>query len=150
MGKHYKTAVVNFLEGDILPGKGIGEAYLGWNIDRLHDYLQTLNLDYGIEDRANSTLVITRFAMFWISKESKSITQILVFGEFRGKLMGCIGIGATLKDVQAYIGNWEKQSDVYIIPQYPGVCLELKDVEDYDEEWDEAAAPIENISVFIY
>ena len=148
MDKYYTNTVGRFLKADIIPGKGIGEIHLGWNVDELLAYLKLLNLEYEIEDRANCYVLITAFAKFWVSKEAEVVTQILVFGEFKGKFGECIGIGSTLNDVKMHVGIWKEELNVYIVPQFPGICFELKDIDDVEEEWDVEKTPIEFISVF--
>jgi hypothetical protein len=55
-----------------------------------------------------------------------------------------MGIGSTLADVERYIGRWEEELDVYILPDYPGICFELRD----EDEWNELKTPIEYISIY--
>lgn len=129
------------LDGEIIPGKRIGIFELGWSYEELKAHLVE---ECTVEDRENSVVLIAYCIKFWVNKESNSVTQISVFGDFKGKFMSKIGIGSTLADVQAYIGTWQEKLDVYILPQYPGICFELID----DDDWDELKSPIEFISVY--
>ena len=51
---------------------------------------------------------------------------------------------STLKDVSDGVGEYKYDLYCYTIPEYPGICFELKD----EEDWDELTAPIEYISVY--
>lgn len=77
---------------------------------------------------------VGEFFIFWVDNKTNKIFQIGVKGDFKGKFQGKIGLGSTLLDVQKYIGEWRGEFDVYVLPEYPGICFELKDIDHYDEE----------------
>ncbi|MBB3907321.1 hypothetical protein [Anoxybacteroides rupiense] len=129
------------LDNEIIPGKRIGIYELGWDFETLKRYLGN---DYQIEERERVTVIIGDCIMFWIDKETNTVTQISVYGDFRGTFKNVIGIGSTLADVERYIGRWEEELDVYILPDDPGICFELRD----EDEWKELKTPIEYISVY--
>ena len=80
----------------------------------------------------------------WVDKRTQAIDQILVGKGFDGKFLLEIGIGSTLRDVVRVAGSYNEQGDAYHLDAYPGICFELEDVGD----WEEETAPIEFISVF--
>ncbi len=82
--------------------------------------------------------------MFWIDKSQTSVTQIMVFGEYDGKFLEKIGIGSTLSDLNHLGIGWIKEDYIYKLPEYPGICFELEDI----DEWNELEAPIEFISIY--
>ncbi|TCS94971.1 hypothetical protein [Hazenella coriacea] len=129
------------LNGEIIPGERIGDYYLGWSFNTLKEHLTK---DFQIEDRGQKLVITDQNMKFWLDKENNSITQISVFGEFKGRFKGVIGIGSNLTDVQRRVGKWEEELDVYIMPDFPGICFELLD----EEDWDEWKSPIEFISIY--
>ena len=131
-------------EGDILPGTGIGVLRLGASFDQLRETIK----DFETRDLPDYTLIVCTNVKIWVSKEKDAATQILVFGDFQGKYAGCIGIGSTLSDVRAWLGqSWHDDLDVTILDKVPGMGFELGSSDD-EYEWDELTAPIECICVF--
>lgn len=104
--------------------------------------------EYQIKELTTENKIFYENFRFWVNKQSQKVDQISVVGDFEGKFLEKIGIGSTLNDVENQIGKWEEDLDVYILPNYKGICFELKDVENYDEEWIEDQMPIEIISVY--
>lgn len=129
------------LNGEIIEGKRIGIFHLGSKLETLK---KGLTNNYKVEERLEKFIIIEKNIKFWIDKRNNTITQISVYRNFKGKFKGGIGIGSTLSDVERYIGNWKEQCGVYILPEYPGICFELKD----DDDWNELETPIEYISIF--
>lgn len=132
------------INGDIKPGKGIGSLEIGCNRETL---VSLIGENYETESRPNCTVIKTETFWFWID-DTDLVSQIRVFNGFRGKFGGQIGIGDTLKDVESHFGKCSYEKYIYFISSILGICFELRDVEDYDEEWDEMRAPIESIYVF--
>ena len=130
--------------GDILPGTGIGVLRLGASFNQLRETIK----NFKTRDLPDYTLIVCANAKVWVSKEKDAATQILVFGDFRGKYAGCIGIGSTLFDVRSRLGqSWHDDLDVYVLDKVPGMAFELGSSDDEDE-WDELTAPIEHICVY--
>jgi len=132
----------NIDKKDIVPEKRIGKIRLGMNYDKLIKLLKFT--EYTKEERASCFVIISDSIQMWVNKTSKVITQILVYNNFKGKINGKIGIGSTLKDVEKYIGKYEEDLGVYKVKNCPGVCFELEDADDCDEN----TAPIECISIY--
>lgn len=59
-----------------------------------------------------------------------------------------INIGSTLQDVIKIYGSYKEEYGDYLLPNIDGICFELEDVDDYDDDWDELTAPIEWIFVY--
>jgi hypothetical protein len=129
------------LDGEIIPGKRIGVYEIGWDFETLKRYLTN---NHRVEDREGKIVIIEDCIKFWIDKETNTVTQISVYGDFQGKFKNVIGIGSTLADIERYIGRWEEELGVYILPDYPGICFELRD----EDEWNELKTPIEYISIY--
>ncbi|MEH7484568.1 hypothetical protein V7157_26535 [Neobacillus drentensis] len=131
--------------GEIIPGKNIGTFHLGWTFKQLKT---ALNDKFEIEKRSRCFVVKTDCIWFWLDDKQEEVFQIRVQEPFEGKFLGEIGIGSTLLDVENKAGEWQEELDVYILPNHIGICFELRDIDDFDDEWDELTAPINAISVY--
>lgn len=126
----------------IINGVSMGLYQLGWGLPELKEKIKDINF---IEaELENHYTLTTKNIKFWVEKEQKVITQITVFGEYEGKFLEKIGIGSSLSDFNVLDIKWVKEDYVYKLPDYPGICFELEDVDD----WDELTAPIEFISIY--
>ena len=96
------------------------------------------------------SLIVAGDVQVWVDKKTDEATQIMVHSGFEGKYAGTIGIGSTLNDVRILLNmTWHEELYVYILDQAPGMCFELGDSSDDDEEeWDELRASIDYISVY--
>lgn len=129
------------IDNDIVPAMRIGMYHIGWTYDELIEHLSEGFKQKELEQ--HSTLQTSNIK-FWISKGSRTVTQIMAYDRFDGKFFKEIGIGSCLKDITR-LGIEYKQNDyVYELPAFPGICFELKDI----DEWDELTAPIEYISIY--
>ena len=131
--------------GEIIPGKNIGMFYLGWSFNQLKT---ALNHKFEIEKRSRCFVVKTECIWFWLDDGQEKVFQIRVQEPFEGKFLGEIGIGSTLLDVENKAGEWREELDVYILNNYKGICFELRDIDDFDDDWDELTALINAISVY--
>lgn len=125
---------------EIIPNYGIGNIILGMTYLDFTKISKNDTIKHLTEIGAIITL---ENAKLWFNKNN-ILYQIMVFGDFGGKYKNSIGIGSTLKDVEDRVGNYEEDGDVYILTDYPGICFELMDVDD----WEERTAPIEMISIY--
>lgn len=134
--------------GDIIPGKRIGLI----EIDKDVSDLLELSDDFVVQDLADNQLYIGGDVQVWVDKTKKIITQIMVYGSFKGTFMGEFGIGSFLGEIEESAGELShEESDVYMFKSQRGICFELEDIE---EDWDSVTwfkqnAPIEYISVFM-
>lgn len=134
-------------DGEIIPGKRIGDIELGISKEEL---LHMIEGQYTEVDLYGSFRIENGNVKYWINEEGK-LDQIGVGEGFIGKLQDKIGIGSTLQDVQANMGEYDDSDELfctYRIKGIEGFCFELKDVESCEEEWDELTAPIEYMYVF--
>lgn len=130
------------LENMIINGVSVGPYQLGWGLQELKEKLK--NIGFVEEELDNHYTLTTKDIKFWVEKEQEIITQVTVFGEYERKFLGKIGIGSRLSDLNDLDIRWEKEDYVYKLPDYPGICFELEDIDD----WDELAAPIEFITIY--
>ncbi len=112
------------------------------------DLINQLTGKYTIEKRVKTTVINYNSFSFFISVDNNRVFQISVGNKFDGKFLGKIGIGSTLADIEKYVGKWEEELDMYILPDYKGVSFELKDIENFDEDWIEHKMPIEWINIY--
>ncbi|MFE4569820.1 hypothetical protein [Paenibacillus chitinolyticus] len=126
----------------IINGVSVGPYQLGW---RLQELEEKISISGFVEEELDKHYTITTNTLkFWVEKEQGEITQITVFGEYEGKFLGKIGVGNRLSDLNDLDIKWIKEDYVYKLPDYPGICFELEDIDD----WDELLAPIEFISIY--
>lgn len=75
------------------------------------------------------TLVKTRYcsAMVDVWAGNGRVTQIMVHDSYRGKLMGKIGLGSTIADIERDIGAVEEdEDDSLVIRDFPGLFFEIE------------------------
>ncbi|MBV6714145.1 hypothetical protein [Paenibacillus chitinolyticus] len=126
----------------IINGVSVGPYQLGWGLQELKEKISISG--FVEEELDNHYTITTNTLKFWVEKEQGEITQITVFGEYEGKFLGKIGVGNRLSDLNDLDIKWIKEDYVYKLPDYPGICFELEDIDD----WDELLAPIEFISIY--
>ena len=113
------------------------------------DIEHLLAVDYERKELEEAYIITSKNYRLWFDKPEDKISQIGVSGPYSGKFKGVIGIGSTLRDVVKHIGNYKEEFDVYLLPEYPGICFELEDDPDIEnDEWIELDTPIEHIYVF--
>ncbi len=127
-------------DGDIIPAVGISNIKLNSTKEEL---LKVLKRDFKERFREEDSIIEIENAKFWIASDGK-VDQIGVGGDFKGKYRDVIGLGSTLTDVKALVGNYVNVYDTYEMEMDKGICFELEDIDD----WDELTAPIEFIYVF--
>lgn len=78
------------------------------------------------------------------------MNQIMVHHGYEGKLLGRIGLGSIIADIEAQIGPWgEDEEDNLVIQNLPGFCFA---VEGYFSDLNDPAllqAPIKEMYVFM-
>jgi len=126
----------------IMNGVGVDSYQLGCGLQEIKEKIK--DIDFTEEELETHLTLSTDTIKFWIDKDQNTITQILVFGEYRGKFLEKIGIGSTLSDLNDLGMKWIKEDYVYKLPEYPGICFELEDIDD----WNELEAPIEFITIY--
>ncbi len=131
-------------DGAIIPEVGISNIKLGISREEL---LNIIGCSYEERVREDDSIIKVENAKFWIASDGK-VDQIGVEKDFHGKYENIIGIGSTMLDVKKYFGDYVNIYCTYEIKNIDGMCFELEDVKDYEDEWDELTAPIEFIYVY--
>lgn len=129
--------------GEIVPGVSISNVYLNMELKDLEKIIGKDYTAHGI-GRGFERILRIENAKFWIGEDGK-VYQITVSGDYTGTFRG-VGIGSKLPDVEKFTTWKEDEDEVYILPEFPGICLELGDTDD-PYGWDEREAPIEYITV---
>lgn len=129
------------LSEKIINSKCMGRYQLGWTME---DLKKEIYGDFTEEYLENHYTLTTENLKFWILKEREVISQIMAFGSYSGKFLECIGIGNNMLDLSRIGVRYNKEDYVYTLQDYPGICFELEDI----DEWNELIAPIEYISIF--
>lgn len=132
-----------FCYGHVVPGKSIGAFQIGMKAEQLLNLLE----NYQIEQRSNCIVVKTSTLRFWLDEENRTFQIMALYG-FLGKYAELIGIGDTISDIEKHFGKCTHESYVVKMPNVEGICFELKDVDDYDQVWNESSAPICSICVY--
>ena len=130
--------------GIIEPGNRIGDYLIGSD---KQDILDRAGEAIHVWERGDGFCIYTyENYMLWFD-EKGCLCQI---GVTKGFLDGYnnIYIGSTMQDVIKIYGTYENDDVQYLIPNINGICFELEDVDDYDDDWDELTAPIEWIFVY--
>ena len=133
--------------GIITPSVGIGNIKLGMSLDEIEKIMpkSTIkHLEYSYIFHGGDIAI-------WISKACNFVTQIMVFGTFKGTLFEEFGIGSYLSDIDQKVNDIAEYSDyVYTFRKLKGICFEIEDVEkEWDDiGWHKSNATIEFISVF--
>ena len=127
-------------DGDIIPEVRIGNIRLNSTKEK---HLNLLKGEFKERFREDESIIEIKNAEFWIGGDEK-IDQIGVWGNFKGKYKGVIGLGSTLQDVKKFVGDAVNVYDTYEMEEDKGICFELEDIDD----WDELKAPIDHIYVF--
>lgn len=117
------------IEAPIVPGESAAGIQLGSPIEELLTEHKNAFDSGEVVKPSFPTLVITRYrsAMVdvWVTKGK--VETIMVHDGYRGKLMGKIGLGSTIADIERYIGALEEdEEDNLVIPDFPGLVFEVE------------------------
>jgi len=129
---------------EIIPGKSIGVFKLGMSFDDI----KRITKDFEVDERETCDVLICGDISFWVDREKDSCYQILVENDFQGRYDNKIGLGMTLSEINALGLEWYEDLDAYFIKDVSGICFELADAENEDDEWDELTTPITYITVY--
>ena len=135
------------IEMDIIPGIRIGRFKLGVPDDYTKNFLSINCEKWSYE---NTTIFKSPSIWFWQNKYSDEINQLCVMNDFKGKYLGSIGIGSTLKEVTAALPSLEKDleggDNSYSSQLVSGVVFEIQ--EGLDEDLQLTLGHIECICIF--
>lgn len=134
---------MKLVNGEVIPGKRIGNYWIGLNKEDIIDDLESA---CEVREREDGFSIYT-FENFSLWFETNGeLVQIGVREGFSGNYK-TISIGSTMKDVEKIFGGYEEDGDQYLITGLEGICFELGDLDDRDD-WNELEAPIEWILVY--
>jgi hypothetical protein len=118
------------LEAPIVPGESVAGIQLGSPIEEILKEQET----HFISEEIVNPLVPSPTALWryrsatvdlWVREGI--VDQIMVCNGYRGKLMGKIGLGSTIADIEMQIGAWEEdEEDNLVIRDLPGLCFEIE------------------------
>jgi hypothetical protein len=139
------------LAAPIIPGMGAAGITLGSVIESVqaineHEFDCQSVLDYR-QRPSDITRYTSPSVNLW--EHAGVVDQIMVHGTYRGQVLGRLGLGATIADVERLFGDWqEDEEDNLIIASLPGIWF---DIEGYFPTVDDPAiraASIRGIGVF--
>jgi hypothetical protein len=133
----------------LIPGKSAAGIFIGSPIETV---LKDQKVHFLAEEIRNP-LIRYRSPMVDLWVKAGVITQIMVHDGYSGKLLGVIGLGSTITDIETHVGLWEEdEEDNLVIQNLPGFCFE---VEGYFPDLEDPAllpallqAPIKEMYVF--
>ncbi|SRR5579885_3598751 len=117
------------IEADIIPGESAAGIQLGSSIE------EVLNKDKNSFSSGEVVNISPSFplniryrsAMVDVWAVEGKVEQIMVHDGYCGKLMGKIGLGSTVADIERYVGAWEEdEEDNLVIRDFPGLFFEVE------------------------
>jgi len=139
------------IEAPIIPGESAAGIRLGSLIEEVLNE-HTNSFDSGEIVKPTFPIRVTtryRSAMVDLGVIKGKVEQIMVHDGYRGKLMGTIGLGSTIADIERYIGPVEEdEEDNLVIRNIPGLVFEIEGYfPDLQKDPAYRFAPIKEISV---
>ena len=139
------------IQAPIVPGESAAGIQVGSPIEEILQAQRPSFISEEVMHPLFPVPVTTRYrsAMVDVWVKEGRVEQIMVHDGYRGKLLGTIGLGSTMADIETHIGAWEEdEEDNLVIRDLPGVIFE---VEGYFPDFHSPAfrfAPIKAIYVF--
>ncbi len=139
------------IEAPIVPGRSAAGIQLGSPIEEVLNEHKN-SFDSGEVVKPTFPVRVTtryRSAMVDVGVIKGKVEQIMVHDGYRGKLMGKIGLGSTIADIERYIGAVEEdEEDNLVIRDFPGLVFEIEGYfPDLRKDPAFRFAPIKEISV---
>jgi hypothetical protein len=139
------------IEAPIIPGESAAGIRLGSLIEEVLNEHKN-SFDSGEIVKPTFPIRVTtryRSAMVDLGVIKGKVEQIMVHDGYRGKLMGTIGLGSTIADIERYIGPVEEdEEDNLVIRNIPGLVFEIEGYfPDLQKDPAYRFAPIKEISV---
>jgi hypothetical protein len=128
------------LEAPIIPAQQAGGIVLGTHIQEILE--QNKNFFEVERDERSGALSIFRYrsASLDLWTNNDLVWQIMVHGNYAGKVDEKVGIGSTLADVKKSLGNIKVDTDEILVIGLPGISFE--------PEKDDDISPIVEIYIF--
>ena len=117
------------IDAPIVPGESAAGIQLGSPIEEVLNAHKHSFSSGEVVRPSFPTLVKTRYrsAMVDVWAIEGRVKQIMVHDGYRGKLMGKIGLGSTIADIERYIGAVEEdEDDTLVIRDFPGLFFEIE------------------------
>jgi hypothetical protein len=110
------------LKAPIAPGVGAAGIRIGMDI---RDVLSNMSLPLSAEHLPDGSMVYRSQSVdVWV--EDRKIVQIMVHGQYEGRLLNHVGIGSTLDEVRAYLGSVDlDEEDNMVVKERGGFCFEI-------------------------
>ena len=90
---------------EILPGRSMDEAQIGWTSKHVKEYLSHRRKAYITTSPDPDTVIITTSnMMFTLDKKKDYVHRISVYDDFRGRFQG-VGLGSSVQDVLNVTGE---------------------------------------------
>src|SRR5689334_7658358 len=124
-----------YLDGEIVPGKGIGKFKIGCDLDTLKS---NIDFECNIRDTEYGIMIddIGPNIRF-IVNGNNCLQRIVVFNNFIGKFLGKIGIGSVLSDFNSLIEyklDEYDSDDRFALKKYDGISFYLRNWSSDDSE----------------
>lgn len=133
-------------DGEIIPGKSIGQFELGASWSKLKQSLD--GIEYKTEKLPNGFKVLTDSLWFFFDAQER-LEQITALNKFSGKLRKIIIIGSKIGKLTPALGGWIVDEDGnFIVPSVPGICFNPHHSIDPDSPTQDPDTTIEFISVY--
>lgn len=117
------------IDAPIVPGESAAGIQLGSPIEEvLNEHTNSFSSGEVVRP-SFPTLMKTRYrsAMVDVWAIGGKVAQIMVHDGYRGKLMGKIGLGSTIADIERHIGAVEEdEDDTLVIRDFPGLFFEIE------------------------
>jgi len=150
--RHYPSYSVIDITAPLIPGQNAASIMLGSPIEILKNDVKMFILESGINS-IDQSIELFRYCSNDVDIWTKNgaIDQIMVHGSYSGKLMGSIGIGSTISDIERTIGVCEEDEyDNFIILNVPGICFEIEGYFPGLVDPMYRFAPIKEIYIYLY
>jgi hypothetical protein len=116
------------LTAPIIPGVSAAGISLGCAIESVLTIKEAFDRQPVLDYRQRPS-GITRYTSSSVDlwEHAGVIDQIMVHGAYRGQILGRLGLGATIADVERVFGNWqEDEEDNLVIGSLPGLWFEIE------------------------
>lgn len=117
----------SYLYDEIIPGERVGKFILGDNLKKLRD---NIDFEYVIRDTPYGIMLddINKNIRFFLTNKD-CLQQITVYSNYKGKILGKIGIGDKLSNSGGFFEYYTNELDSegnYYLSGYPGVSIILE------------------------
>jgi hypothetical protein len=109
------------LEAPIIPGRTAGNILLGTDVMSV---IEDSDIQFEKDDKIEVIIYRSPNITLYTNREG-TIHQIMVHGNYLGKINEKVGLGTTYEDLQHYLGPVEEDdNDSMIVKKFPGFFFE--------------------------